>query len=63
MAKAELDIEELNEMNFGRGDKQRLFTETIHTAAVCGSILEQYETARAVTERWNRERGKMDAET
>lgn len=43
---------ELNELNFGRGKPERLFAEAVQVAAVAVSIIEQFQTALVVTERW-----------
>lgn len=41
-------IKELNELFFGKGDKEKLVNELIQTAAMCLSIIEHFDIARAV---------------
>lgn len=41
--------QELNELNFGRGDIDRMATEAIQVAAVALAILEQQDIARNIT--------------
>lgn len=40
---------ELNERNFGRGDRTRTIEEAIQVAAVAVALIEQYDTAEMVT--------------
>lgn len=42
---------ELVDLNWGRGDKQRMVDEAIQVAAVAVSIIEQFETAQDVTKK------------
>lgn len=40
---------ELNELNFGRGDRKKMVDEAVQVAAVALSILEQQEIAEFIT--------------
>lgn len=40
---------ELNELNFGYGDHDKMYEELIHTAAMCLAIIENFEVAEEVT--------------
>ena len=41
-------IKECNDFNFGKGNKEKLFTELIQTAALCLSIVEHFEIAKNI---------------
>lgn len=51
---------ELNELNFGRGNKERAVKELVEAAAVAVAIIEQYEVAQMVTAAWYAYRTKPE---
>lgn len=56
--------EELNERNFGRGNRERIIEEAIHVAAVAVSIIEHYDIAESTSAAWREYRngGQMNHE-
>lgn len=44
-------IKELNDLNFGKGSKEKLVDELTQTAAMCLAILQQYDTAVDITKK------------
>jgi NTP pyrophosphatase (non-canonical NTP hydrolase) len=42
-------VKELNNLNFGKGRKEKLVNELVHTSAVCLAILQQYDVAVDIT--------------